>query len=180
MGRLKLFLPLAIFALMAVFFFKGLSIDPRALPSALINKPLPEFNLPDLDSPGSYIAKQQVLGVPMLVNVWATWCPSCHTEHNFLNYLKRKEGVAIIGVNYKDEDVKARQWLSDKGNPYRFNIVDKDGRFGIDLGITGAPETYLIDARGVVQMRYQGPLDKYVWEEQFKARYLELLMENNG
>jgi len=177
MGRLKLFLPLAVFVLLAAFFMKGLDLDPRALPSMLANKPLPEFTLPDLDNPGKTISKQQMLGVPTLVNVWATWCPSCAVEHNFLNYLTDKEGVAIIGVNYKDEDSKARQWLQEKGNPYRLNVVDKDGRFGIDLGITGAPETYLVDANGVVQFRYQGPVDRNVWEQTFKPRYLELLME---
>lgn len=176
MGRLKLFLPLAVFAVLAGFFIKGLGLDPRALPSALLEKPLPAFELPNLDAPGQILDNEAVLGAPALVNVWATWCPSCAVEHNFLNYLRDKEGVTIIGVNYKDNVDKARVWLTEKGNPYRFNVVDLDGRFGIDLGITGAPETYLVDANGVVQMRYQGPMDRNVWEQKFKSRYLELLM----
>ncbi len=176
MGRLKLFLPLLVFAVLAGFFIKGLGLDPRALPSALLEKPLPEFTLPNLDAPGQTLDNEAVLGAPTLVNVWATWCPSCAVEHNFLNYLREREGVTIIGVNYKDNVDKARVWLSEKGNPYRYNVVDLDGRFGIDLGITGAPETYLVDAEGVVQMRYQGPLDRHVWEQKFKPRYLELLM----
>lgn len=175
MGRLKLFIPLMVFALLAGFFMKGLDIDPKALPSMLANKPLPEFTLPDLENPGQTISKHDTLGVPALVNVWATWCPSCAVEHSFLNFLKETEGVAIIGVNYKDDNTKALNWLFEKGNPYRFNVVDKDGRFGIDLGITGAPETYLMDANGVVQFRYQGPVDRYVWENTFKPRYLELM-----
>lgn len=176
MGRLKLFLPLVVFAVLAGFFIKGLGLDPRALPSALLEKPLPTFELPNLDEPGQTLDNEAVLGAPALVNVWATWCPSCAVEHSFLNYLRDKEGVTIIGVNYKDNVDKARVWLSEKGNPYRFNVVDLDGRFGIDLGITGAPETYLVDANGVVQMRYQGPMDRNVWEQTFKPRYLELLM----
>jgi cytochrome c biogenesis protein CcmG/thiol:disulfide interchange protein DsbE len=176
MGRIKLFIPLLVFAVLAVFFIKGLGLDPRALPSALLEKPLPSFELPNLDAPGETLDNAAVQGTPALVNVWATWCPSCAVEHNFLNYLRQREGVTIIGVNYKDDTAKARVWLTEKGNPYRFNVVDADGRFGIDLGITGAPETYLIDARGIVQMRYQGPLDRNVWEQRFKPRYLELLM----
>lgn len=176
MGRLKLFIPLLLFAVLAGFFIKGLGLDPRALPSALLEKPLPAFELPNLDAPGETLDNAAVLGTPALVNVWATWCPSCAVEHSFLNYLREREGVRIIGVNYKDDSTKARVWLNEKGNPYRFNIVDADGRFGIDLGITGAPETYLIDAQGIVQMRYQGPLDRNVWEQTFKPRYLELLM----
>jgi len=176
MGRIKLFLPLALFAVLAGFFIKGLELDPRALPSALIDRQIPHFELPDLDNPGRTIDKQAVLGSPMLVNVWATWCPSCAVEHAFLNYLREREGVNILGVNYKDNVDKARVWLSEKGNPYRFNVVDLDGRFGIDLGITGAPETYLVGADGIVHMRYQGPLDRNVWEQKIKPRYLELLM----
>lgn len=166
--RLMMFLPLVIFlALVALFFVMQRQMgegryDPQSLPSALLNRPLPAFQLTQLD--GSPITEAALTGRVALVNVWATWCPSCHYEHPYLNKLA-EQGVIIFGIDYKDEPEKARQWLAEKGNPYVAVIDDRDGRLGLDLGVTGAPETYLVDHHGIVRFRYQGPIDERVWTE---------------
>jgi len=169
MQRLKLFIPLLIFVILAAFFFvvqKRIGsgdYDPQNMPSALLDKPMPAFELPDLLT-GDPVTGALLHGKVALVNVWATWCPSCHYEHPYLVSLAQ-QGVSILGVDYKDEPEKARQWLREKGNPYAAVVDDRAGNLGLDLGVTGAPETYLIDSRGVVRLRYQGPLDERVWTE---------------
>lgn len=181
-ARLRLFLPLLIFVLLASLFFvvqKRIQLgqyDPAALPSALLDRPLPAFDLPALE--GGRLTALDWNGEVALVNVWATWCPSCHVEHPYLMTL-RERGVVIHGVNYKDEDALALEWLERRGNPYRSVVVDRDGRLGLDLGVTGAPETYVIDQEGSVRLRYQGPLDEYVWQEHFQP-LLERLQEGAG
>jgi len=163
--RLRLFLPLIVFAVLALLLWRGLSLDPNHMPSALEDRPFPAFSAETLE--GAAVSRADLLGEVALVNVWATWCPSCAAEHAYLNELARA-GVRIFGINYKDDVEAARRWIATKGDPYRLNIVDADGRLGIDLGVTGAPETYLIDATGLVRLRYQGPLDARVWREQFE------------
>lgn len=183
MGRLKLFLPLLIFLLVVGFFYLMVTrigdgeYNPQSLPSALLNKPLPSFNLPHLEQFERNVSQADMLGEIALVNVWATWCPSCHVEHTFLNQLASERGIVIFGVNYKDDAQQALRWLEQKGNPYRFNIFDKQGRLGLDLGVTGAPETYVIDHRGFVRLRYQGPLNEQVWQEKFAPLYQQLRRE---
>ncbi len=178
MQRLKLFIPLIVFAVLAAFFFvvqKQIGsgdYHPENLPSALISKPLPAFALPDLQS-GAIVTNDVLARKITLVNVWATWCPSCVYEHAYLVKLAQ-QGVAILGVDYKDEPQKAKQWLEEKGNPYIAVLDDRAGKFGLDLGVTGAPETYLVDRDGIVRLRYQGPLDQRVWEETFKPVVDEL------
>ena len=163
MNRLRLFIPLIVFALLAMLLWGALSRDPNYMPSALENQPLPAFQLATLD--GRELGDKDLRGAPLLLNVWATWCPSCAAEHAYLNALS-KQGIVIYGVNYKDEDEAARAWLREKGDPYRASVIDGDGRFGLDLGVTGAPETYLVDAQGVVRLRHQGPVDERVWREE--------------
>jgi len=181
MHRLKLFIPLAVFALLALFFFvvqKQISrgeYDPQNMPSALLDKPLPEFALQNLVGDNT-IKRADVVGQIMLVNVWATWCPTCYAEHGYLDQLAQ-QGVIIVGVDYKDEPEKARQWLQEKGNPYRWVVDDREGNLGLDLGVTGAPETYVIDAKGVVRLRYQGDLNDRVWTETFKPLLEKLQRE---
>lgn len=181
MARLKLFIPLIIFAALAGFFFivemqiKEGEYDPKSMPSARVGQNFPVFSLPDSET-GALITEKDLQGQVSLVNVWATWCPSCFYEHPFLNDLA-KRGVVIFGVDYKDTVAAAKQWLRDKGNPYRHNIFDADGSLGLDLGVTGAPETYVVDHLGVVQLRHQGPLDETVWQQKILplVRQLELL-----
>jgi cytochrome c biogenesis protein CcmG/thiol:disulfide interchange protein DsbE len=160
MQRLRLFLPLIVFALLALLLWRGLSLDPNYMPSALEDRPLPEFRLRTLD--GRELGTRDLLGVPALLNVWATWCPTCAAEHAYLNELA-KQGVPIWGLNYKDDEGEARRWIAERGDPYRANLLDPDGRVGLDLGVTGAPETYVLDARGVVRLRHQGAVDERVW-----------------
>jgi cytochrome c biogenesis protein CcmG, thiol:disulfide interchange protein DsbE len=178
MQRLKLFIPLIIFAVLAVFFLivqKQISsgdYDPQNMPSALLDKPLPVFNLPDVQSGGA-VTNDIVKNKIVLVNVWATWCPSCFYEHTYLVKLAQ-QGVVILGVDYKDEPDKAQQWLREKGNPYIAVLDDRAGTLGLDLGVTGAPETYVVDSNGVVRLRYQGPLDERVWNETFRPLLTQL------
>ena len=171
-ARLKLFLPLALFALLALFLFRGLSLDPRELPSALIDRPLPEFSLPRLGEE-QRVSRADVTGRAALLNVWATWCVSCRVEHPFLRQLAER-GVPIYGVNYKDDDVAAQRWLDELGDPYLLNIADRQGSFGLDLGVYGAPETYLVDAGGVIRYRHVGVVDERVWQETLQPLYEEL------
>ena len=186
MQRLKLFFPLLGFVLVAVFFYVMVSridegeYNPQSLPSALLNRPFPNFSQPNLLQLKETVSQADLLGSIALVNVWATWCPSCHVEHVYLNRLAAERGIVIYGVNYKDNADKAQQWLAQKGDPYRLNIFDPEGRLGLDMGVTGAPETYVIDHRGFVRLRYQGPLDENVWREKFQLLMAQLRAEQVG
>ncbi len=171
-ARLKLFLPLILFALLALFLFRGLELDPRELPSALIDRPLPEFSLPALGGERQLV-RNDVIGRPALFNVWATWCISCRVEHPYLQQLA-DSGVPIYGINYKDEDGAARRWLQELGDPYLLNIADREGSLGLDLGVYGAPETYLVDAGGIIRYRHVGVVDERVWREVLQPLYREL------
>ena len=167
MQRIKLFIPLIVFAVLAVLFWRGLSIDPNAMPSALINKPVPAFYLPDLENPDHMLDQSILKGQVSLLNVWATWCPTCHAEHSFLVTLA-EQGIPIYGINYKDDTPAAQKWLRELHNPYRATIIDKDGRLGLDLGVYGAPETYLIDKEGIIRFKQVGVVDEKVWKEKIQ------------
>lgn len=184
MQRLKLFIPLIVFAVLAVFFFivqkqigSG-AYDPQGMPSALLDKPMPAFQLPDLLT-GAPVTNDVMRDKVVLVNVWATWCPSCLYEHAYLVKLAQ-QGIAIVGVDYKDKPDKARQWIAEKGNPYVAVLDDGEGKLGLDLGVTGAPETYLVDRRGVVRWRYMGPLDDRVWNESLQPLLAKIAAEQGG
>ncbi len=170
--RLKLFLPLLAFAVLSIFLFRGLWLDPREMPSALLGRPVPAFSLPQLGEPGQ-LSEADLAGQAGLLNVWATWCPSCRVEHPYLVQLAER-GIPVYGLNYKDEDGAALKWLEDLGDPYRFNIADREGTLGLDLGVYGAPETYLIDAAGVVQYRHVGVVDERVWQTVLEPLYRQL------
>jgi cytochrome c biogenesis protein CcmG/thiol:disulfide interchange protein DsbE len=163
---LKRFLPLGAFLILVLLLVRGLALDPTELPSARLGKNIPPFNLPVLDTTDMRGAEDW-LGKPALINVWATWCFSCRVEHPYLLELA-EQGVTIYGLNYKDEPVKASQWLVDLGNPYSETVVDQNGEFGLDLGVYGAPETYVIDAKGVIRHRHVGVVDEQVWREQLQ------------
>jgi cytochrome c biogenesis protein CcmG/thiol:disulfide interchange protein DsbE len=171
-SRVKLFIPLILFVILALFLFRGLSLDPKAMPSALIDHPLPEFSLPGLGQDGQ-LTRADVIGRVVFLNVWATWCISCRVEHAYLQQLA-DQGVPIYGVNYKDDDAAALGWLRDLGNPYVANIVDREGSLGLDLGVFGAPETYLVDREGVIRYRHVGVVDERVWTTVLQPLYLEL------
>lgn len=163
MRKLFLFAPLAIFLGLGFFLWKGLYLDPRALPSALLDKPMPAFELQSLNG-DKQLTVADLKGDVALVNVWATWCPTCKEEHQVLNQIAQ-EGVTIFGINYKDERPKAQDWLKKYLNPYKSVIFDPDGRLGLDLGVYGAPETYIIDANGVIKFRHVGAVDQQVWQK---------------
>lgn len=176
MKRALLLLPLALFLAIAILLYRGLFLDPSRVPSALIDKPFPAFALPSLDDPARTLTRDHILGRPALVNVWATWCPSCRQEHPVLNQLAG-QGVVIYGVNYKDDRDAARRWLRTLHNPYRLNIEDAAGTLGLDLGVYGAPETFFIDARGIIREKYVGVIDERVWREKLAPVYNALLQE---
>lgn len=156
MKRKVLLIPLIIFLAIAAALLWQLARnaegdDPTNLESALIGKPVPKFRLESLDNPGQfYQADVLTQGKPVLLNVWATWCPTCRAEHQYLNQLSA-QGIRVVGMNYKDDRQKAISWLKELGNPYALSLFDGDGMLGLDLGVYGAPETFLID--GNVAMR---------------------------
>ena len=183
MGRLKLFIPLIAFAILGGFLFRGLSLDPRALPSALIDKPVPAFRLAALNS-GGMLTQESLTGRPALLNVWATWCYSCRVEHPYLLELASSD-VTIIGLNYKDDASAARKWLERLGDPYLMTISDPEGTLGLDIGVYGAPETYVIDAQGVIRHRHVGVVDETVWQRDLAAFFedpenSQLTQDNQG
>jgi len=171
--RLLLFVPLLLAIGLGIFLLKGLSLNPQELPSALIGKPFPQFEIASLQDPDRMLSREDLTGQTSLVNVWATWCPSCKIEHPQLMDIAEKEGVKIFGINYKDERESAKLWLKQYRNPYSLNIYDKEGRLGFDLGVYGAPETYILDAEGIVRYRHAGPVDKNTWAV-MKAKIAEL------
>ncbi|MGR9045160.1 MAG: DsbE family thiol:disulfide interchange protein [Gammaproteobacteria bacterium] len=165
MRRLLLFIPLVLFIILGVFLWRGLSLDPRELPSALIGRPFPEFSLTSLRDPDVLLERSNFLGEPVLVNVWATWCPSCKQEHPELMKIAEERKIILVGLNYKDDRQAALGWLKQYGNPYQFTIYDDEGMLGLDLGVYGAPETYLVDAEGVVRYRHVGVVTPEVWSQ---------------
>ena len=173
MNRLALFIPLALFVGLSLVLLLGLDKDPTELPSALVGEPFPMFNLPSLKDEQDLVTEQNFKGDVVLVNVWATWCFACRIEHPMLNKLS-EQGVKIIGLNYKDQRTGALAWLAERGNPYAFNIFDARGSLGIDLGVYGAPETYLVDANGIIRHRRVGVVDDRVWDSEFRAIYEQL------
>jgi cytochrome c biogenesis protein CcmG/thiol:disulfide interchange protein DsbE len=165
MPRLLLFAPLALFAVLILFLWKGLSLDPRELPSALIDQPFPAFKVVSLLSAERQLSTADLIGRPVLVNVWATWCSSCRQEHEQLLRIAQSNKIDIIGLNYKDNHDSAKKWLATLGNPYQFNIYDASGMLGLDLGVYGAPETYLLDAQSIIRYRHVGIVTEQVWQE---------------
>lgn len=181
MNKKILFIPLILFLALVVVFITQLARnadgdDPTKLESVLIGKPVPEFRLEDLAEPGKLYDQSIFRGEPLLLNVWATWCPTCYAEHQYLNELA-EQGVKIIGLNYKDDRTKAVQWLNQLGNPYLISLFDGDGMLGLDLGVYGAPETFVIDANGQIRYRHVGDVNVKNWNETLQPLYQQLLQE---
>lgn len=161
---MRYLIPLFLFLAIAGFLWKGLYSDPHRLPSALINKPVPIFSQPSLLSPSKNLTEKQFLGQVSILNLWATWCVSCQAEHAVLMEIVHSKKVAVWGVNYKDDLPAARAWLKKYGNPYRDVITDKEGKLAIDLGVYGTPETFVIDAQGIIRYKYIGPMTLEAWK----------------
>ncbi|VAW76583.1 Cytochrome c-type biogenesis protein CcmG/DsbE, thiol:disulfide oxidoreductase [hydrothermal vent metagenome] len=150
-------MPLLVFLALGALLYKGLGIDPKRIPSPLIDKPAPAFNLPMLELPDQSLSNDNLKGKVSLFNVWATWCVACRQEHPLLMQLQQR-GVPIYGLNYKDKRPAAKQWLQRFGDPYLANAFDAEGRVGIDWGVYGTPETFVIDKKGVIRHKHIGPL----------------------
>lgn len=155
---MKYLLPLLLFIALSVFLAIGLKLNPREIPSPLIDKPAPAFNLPILATPEQRLSQADFKGKVWLLNVWASWCVSCREEHPLLIELAKQNKVMLVGLNYKDEAQAANTWLGKHGNPYYVSVMDADGRTGIDYGVYGVPETFVIDKRGVVRYKHTGPV----------------------
>ena len=164
MNRLLL-IPLALFIALVVFLAIGLNRDPHEVPSPLINRPAPGFQLPQLRDQAKTFSAQEMRGKVWLMNVWATWCVACRDEHPFLLQYAKSGVVPIYGLNYKDDRAAALQLLANDGDPYVLNAFDSDGRVAIDYGVYGAPESYLIDRDGIIRFKYIGPITPDVWEK---------------
>ena len=164
------FVPLVLFVVLVVFLLIGLRRDPREVPSPLINKAAPAFQLPQLQDPTKTFSAQDMRGKVWLVNFWGTWCIACREEHPWLVEYAKSNAVPIVGVDYKyssdtsDERAAAVRWLAELGNPYSMTVYDADGRTSIDFGVYGAPETFLIDKQGVIRFKQIGPLTPEVWQ----------------
>ncbi len=179
MLRARVLIPLAafvVFAAIVALLGVGLTLDPRKVPSPLIDKPAPSFKLPELEHPDKTISKQDMLGKVWLLNVWASWCVSCREEHSTVLALARSGVVPVIGLNYKDERADGIGYLTRLGNPYGAIGYDHNGRVGIDFGVYGVPETYVIDKSGVIRYKRIGP----VTPEVVRDKILPLVKELNG
>ena len=151
-------LPLLVFVLLAGFLAVGLKRDPREVPSPLIDKPAPAFSLPQLDAPDQQVSPKDLLGQVWLLNVWASWCVACRQEHPLLVEVSKAGQVKLFGLNYKDKREDALGWLQQFGNPYLKSMSDTEGLVGIDYGVYGVPETFVIDKQGVIRYKQIGPV----------------------
>jgi cytochrome c biogenesis protein CcmG/thiol:disulfide interchange protein DsbE len=168
----RFLIPGLVFLTLAGVLYVGVVRSPNksTMQSALLGKPAPAFDLPVLGDGAARITSAQLAGRPWVVNVWGTWCVECRVEHDMLLAIARQAAVPLIGLNWKDEDQAAQQWLAQFGNPYTVVAVDRDGRVAINFGVYGAPETFFIDERGIVQYRHVGAMTAEVWEREFLSR----------
>jgi cytochrome c biogenesis protein CcmG/thiol:disulfide interchange protein DsbE len=159
-GRLRIILPLLVLIALAVVFVIGLQHDPRKLPSVLVDKPAPAFSLPALSEGQTVVTPDALKGKVWLMNVFASWCGACVAEHPLLLAIAAKNAVPLVGLAYKDEPADTREWLAQRGNPYTQIAIDRNGLVGIDYGVYGVPETFVIDGAGVIRYKQVGPVDE--------------------
>lgn len=174
---MRFVIPLILFVVMVVFLAIGLKLDPREVPSPFIGKPAPAFVLPQLEEPGKTFGQADLKGQVSLFNVWASWCVSCRQEHPLLIELSRQGVVPIYGLNYKDEREAGMEWLKRLGNPYLLSAFDADGKVGIDWGVYGVPETFVVDKRGVIRHKHTGPITPQAWQNTLLPLILKLQKE---
>jgi cytochrome c biogenesis protein CcmG/thiol:disulfide interchange protein DsbE len=164
---LKYLVPIGLFAVLVGFLYFGLGRDKQTLPSPLIGKTAPVFELPRLEEPSQTFSNREFAGKPYVLNVWGTWCVGCRQEHGALLEIARRAEVPIIGLNWNDDRDQALRWLQQLGDPYVVNAYDGEGRIAIDWGVYGAPETFLVDARGIVIHKHVAPITLQIWEQDF-------------
>lgn len=167
-------IPLAVFIVLLAFLWVGLGRDPREVPSPLIGKPAPAFRLAKLSAPGETLSNADLKGRVWLLNVWASWCVSCRVEHPLLVELAKSNIVPVYGLDYKDDPEAGRGWLAKNGDPYTASIVDRDGRVGIDYGVYGVPESFVIDKSGVIRYKQIGPITSEALQEKILPLVREL------
>ncbi len=169
----KALIPISLFAVLVVFLGIGLTRDPHEIPSPLIGKAAPAFTAPRLQTPDQQLSNKDMLGKVWLLNTWASWCVACRQEHPILIEFAKSKTLPIIGLDYKDNSADGLKWLARHGDPYDFSISDRDGRIGIDFGVYGVPETFLIDKAGVIRYKQIGPMT----EEALREKILPLVRE---
>jgi len=174
MKALRYLVPMALLLALVGFLGVGLGLNPREVPSPLIGKPAPAFNLPRLDEPTQTLGREDLLGQVWMLNVWASWCAPCREEHPLVIDIARRKLVAVYGLNYKDQTAAAQGWLAQLGNPYRANLVDRDGRVGIDFGVYGVPETFIVDRQGVIRFKHTGALTPEIVRQRIEPLLKEL------
>ena len=174
--RFWMFVPLLAFLGLAIFLYAGIGKDPSVIPSPLIGKPVPAFSLPQLKQQQRLVTREDLLGQPFVLNVWASWCYACRIEHPLWNELNRSGQFPLVGLNWKDPTQDALRWLNQFGDPYQLSIADLEGKFAIDLGVYGAPETFVIDAEGNIAFKHVGPVNETIIRENI----LPLLQKPEG
>ena len=175
MKRMAFFIPFILIMFLSVVLWRALSLNPQQLESVLEGRPIPRFQLSSLYEPDLLLAKKDLTGQVMLLNIWATWCPACKQEHPYLMKLAQKKMVPIVGINYRDTDrQKSIEELKLLGNPFKKVIYDPEGQLGLDLGVYGAPETYVVDHLGIIRMRHAGVLNDRVWHDKIQPLVQQL------
>ncbi len=175
----KFLTPLILFLGLVALLFYGLGTDPRKVPSPLVGKPAPRFSLPSLQDPNRTVSDAELKGKISLVNVWASWCVSCRAEHEELMKLSRQEkDIQIMGLNWKDDPVDATRMLRTFGDPYVVSAFDPDNKVGIHWGVYGAPETFVVDTRGIIRYKHIGPINRQVWEQTLRPLMQEIKAES--
>lgn len=174
MKRLGFYIPITIFAAVVIYLAIGLTLDPGKLPSTLIDKPVPEFDLPAIEGQSVGFSSKDLLGQVSLINIWGSWCEGCVDEHPILMEIARLDLVPIYGIDWKDPPGNGMKWLNENGNPYTLIGDDSDGRVAIDFGITGAPESFIVDREGQIRLKYVGPITPEDWKEIIYPLILEL------
>lgn len=172
--KIKTLVPLAVFLVIAVFLGMGLTRDPRKLPSTMIDKPAPQFTLARVQALDRHFSPEEMRGQVWLLNVWASWCAPCRVEHPLLVEIERSKLVPIVGLNYKDRPEDALKFLGQLGDPYVASASDRDGRVGIEYGVYGVPETFVIDKRGRIRHKHVGPLTSEALQKEILPLVAEL------
>ena len=176
----KFIIPFALFVVLGAFLYVGLQRDPSYVPSPLIGKQAPEFSLPSLQDPAYPVSTTDLKGRAWVLNVWGTWCGGCREEHEVLVAISKQNAVPLIGLDWKDDNAAAQQWLRELGNPYAAVASDAEGRVAIDWGVYGAPETFLIGPDGTVLYKHIAPMTLDVWAKEFLPRIETAKAANEG